>query len=232
MNTAKSIYLSPSTQEKNIGVGEYGTEEKRMNEICFITEKILIQHNIVVYRNKPEMTLQEVVKDSNSKKPNIHFAIHSNSGGGVGCEVFCHKLGGEGEKLARFIYQQIESLTPWADRGIKQGHNFYGVGKSIYELAKTKAPAALIEIDFHDNQESANFILKNIQIIGVRIAIGILNYFGIAYKNTEEKVKKESKTVYRVMTGSYANRKNAEERVEELKKKGFGSVIMISKGEV
>ena len=40
MNT--SVYLSPSVQENNIGIGNYGTEEKRMNEIADIVEDKLI----------------------------------------------------------------------------------------------------------------------------------------------------------------------------------------------
>ena len=75
---AKIVYLSPSTQENNKGVGSYGTEEKRMNEISDVVEKVLKAHGIKVYRNKPSMSLSQVVMDSNSKKPDIHFAIHSN----------------------------------------------------------------------------------------------------------------------------------------------------------
>jgi len=222
---SKTIYLSPSTQEKNIGKGNYGTEERRMNEVCDITEKELKRHGIKVYRNKPTMTLREVVKDSNSKKPNIHFAIHSNAGGGGrGCEIFCHKFGGEGEKLARAVYNKIAPLTPTADRGIKKGHNFYGTGKSMYELAYTTAPAALIEIAFHDNAQDAKWIVANIETIGIAIAKGILEYFGIKYK-----APIKPKVFYRVMAGSYASRENAENQVKRLKKAGFESCIMVFK---
>jgi hypothetical protein len=31
---AKKVYLSSSTQENNVGVGVYGTEEKRMQELA------------------------------------------------------------------------------------------------------------------------------------------------------------------------------------------------------
>jgi N-acetylmuramoyl-L-alanine amidase len=41
------------------------------------------------------------VADSNVKKTDIHFAIHSNANEGKtrGGEVFCHRFGGEGEGL-------------------------------------------------------------------------------------------------------------------------------------
>lgn len=180
----KTIYLSPSTQEKNIGVGNYGTEESRMNQVADVTERVLKQHGFVVYRNKPEMTLAQVVADSNSKKPDIHFAIHSNAGSGNnrGCEVYCHKFGGNGEKLARAIYSEIEPNTPSSDRGVKEGCNHYGQGKPLYELAYTTAPAALIEIAYHDNKDDAVWIINNIEVIGTVLAKGILKYFDIPFQ--------------------------------------------------
>lgn len=189
----KTIYLSPSTQEKNIGVGNYGTEEKRMNQVADVTERVLRQHGLVVYRNKPEMTLAQVVTDSNSKKPDIHFAIHSNAGSGNnrGCEVYCHKFGGSGEKLARAVYSEIEPNTPSSDRGVKEGCNHYGKGKPLYELAYTTAPAALIEIAYHDNKDDAVWIINNIEVIGTVIAKGILKYFDIPFQKENSSLEND-----------------------------------------
>lgn len=175
------VYLSPSTQQDNKGTGNYGTEEQRMNQIADIVQNILKNHGVTIHRNNPAMTLQQVVADSNSEKPDIHFAIHSNAGGGHGCECYCHKFGGKGEKLAQLTYSQVTAITPTTDRGVHQGFNFYGAGKHMYELAYTNAPAALIEINFHDNANDANWIINNIELIGIAIARGILSYFGIAY---------------------------------------------------
>lgn len=77
----KSIYLSPSTQENNVGAGSYGTEEQRMNQVADVIQKVLERHGVRVYRNKPEWPLSQVVVDSNAKKPDVHFAVHSNAGG-------------------------------------------------------------------------------------------------------------------------------------------------------
>ena len=61
---SKSVYLSPSIQEGNIGYGDYGTEEKRMNEVCDVTQKHLFRHGLTVFRNRPDMTLKHVETDS------------------------------------------------------------------------------------------------------------------------------------------------------------------------
>ena len=49
-----------------------------------------LRHGITVFRNTPDMTLNQVVADSNQKDPTIHFAIHSNASTGkarVRCSV-------------------------------------------------------------------------------------------------------------------------------------------------
>lgn len=180
---AKSVYLSPSTQEKNIGVDGYKSEEYRMNQITDVVESELKRHGITVYRNKPNMRLSEVVRDSNNKNADIHFAIHSNAFNkkARGCEIFCYKKSGNGYKLAKLVYQYISALTPSPDRGIKEGYNFYGIGKHMYEVYKTKMPANLIEIAFHDQPDDAKWIMENIDLIGIGISKGILDYFDIKY---------------------------------------------------
>jgi N-acetylmuramoyl-L-alanine amidase len=210
----KSIYLSPSTQEKNLGVGNYGSEESRMNEVCDVVEKILIDHGVKVYRNRRDWELKEVVKDSNIRNPDLHFAIHSNAGGGRGTEIFAYSPGGEGEKAARIIYTEFEKITQIKGRGVKFNPRFY-------ELNTTKAPAVLIEVAFHDSIEDANWIINNIEAIGTSLAKGVLKYFNVPYK--EEKV---FTIIYRVMVGSFSKKENAEQQVERLKKAGFDAVII------
>lgn len=216
------VYLSPSTQERNIGYGNYGSEEFRCNLICDVVEKELIRHYLEVTRNEPTMSLREVVESSNHLEADIHFAIHTNAFNkkARGCEIFCHRFGGEGHKLAKSVYKRIEKLTPTKDRGVKEGHSFYS-GLPMYELAYTSMPASLIEIAFHDNPEDAKWIMENMEDIGIGIARGILDYFGIKYEQ-----KEVTETLYRVMAGSYRFKDNAKNQVEKLKAKGFDACIM------
>ena len=216
----KSIYLSPSTQDKNIGVGNYGSEEKRMNQVADVVEKVLIEHGIKVYRNRPDWDLKEVVKDSNLRKPSLHFAIHSNAGGGRGAEIFAYSSQSEGAKAAKIIYDEFEKITNIKGRGIKFNSKFY-------ELNSTNAPAILIEVAFHDNLEDANWIINNIEKIGLSLAKGVLKYFDVTHKEViSSQSQSSTKVLYRVMAGSYANKDNAKRQVERLKAFGFDSVIM------
>ena len=170
------IYISPSVQEHNVGVGTYGTEESRMNQIADILQGILVKKGYEVFRNKPTMALKEVVKDSNLNKVDLHLAIHSNATGNGpnskarGCSVFCHRFQGTGYEFAQNLYSELSKITPVNDRGISKGEDYFGVGKHLYETAYTTAPASLIELAFHDNTDDAKWILDNMQVIAESLA--------------------------------------------------------------
>lgn len=168
----KSIYLSPSTQENNVGAGSYGTEERRMNEIMDLIENHL-RGKYILYRNRPEMSLRQVVADSNAKSPDLHFALHSNAGGSLGTECWICAKGGQAEKFANLLYKKVAPLTPTKDRGVK-------VSNSLYEVNKTRAPAVILEIDFHDNAQAAQWIIDNKTAVAHACVQAIMEFFGDA----------------------------------------------------
>jgi N-acetylmuramoyl-L-alanine amidase len=213
---SKSVYLSPSMQENNTGALNYGTEEARMNQIADVVQKVLQDYGVDVCRNRPEWSLGQAVTDSNRVKPNLHFAIHSNAGGGRGAEIYAYAPGGEGEKAAKLIYAEIAAITPTADRGVK-------FNPSFYELRNTNSPAALVEIAFHDNAEDVAWIMNNIENIGVALAKGVLKYFGITYE--KPKTNTEAQKLYRIQVGAYAEKANAEAMLKKLIIAGFEGYI-------
>jgi len=194
------IYLSPSLQEKNIGVEGYGTEEKRMNELADYVQQFLVNYGYEIFRNIPSMTLEEVVAESNRVKPNLHLALHSNAFNGKarGCEIFCYSKESKGYKIAQEVYKYLEPLTPTADRGIKTN--------TLYETYTTTAPAILIEIAFHDNKDDALFIMNNMKAIALSIVNGINDYFGVDnvpndYKQKYENLLKDIKALIKIYEG-------------------------------
>ena len=176
------VYISPSLQEWNVGVGNYGTEEQRMNQIADVVQYELERHGLTTARNTPDMTLAQAVADSNRIGPRAHVAIHSNASSGQarGAEVYVHRFGGAAEQLGRNIFDRVAEVTPVSDLGLKEAYATFN-GQGMYELRRTVAPAALVEVSFHDNPEDAQFIIDNIYELGRAIARGILDNFGIAY---------------------------------------------------
>lgn len=230
------VYLNPSVQDWNVGIGKYGTEEENMQVIGAKVEELLRYNGFQVKRNKPTMTLEQTVKDSNAFKPDAHVAIHSNAGGGRGCEAYAwfeadgkggYKKDTPGRRLAQAIYDEVTKITPTADRGVKNGNH-------LYEIKHTVAPAALVEIAFHDNPQDAAWITSNIEPIGKAIAQGICDYFGMklyeqpkpASKPASDDVAPDGK-LFRVQVGAFKNRSNAEKLLTKLKKAGFDGYIKL-----
>lgn len=178
------VYLSGSTQHDNVGVGQYGTEEYRMQSLA---DKVAWyigkgKGDIVCYRNNGNMNLNQTISDSNSKSPDIHVALHTNAGGGKGTECYYSNypiLSTQGKKLAQLIYDAVAPLTISSDRGCKADTTLFSTG--LAETRETTAKACLIEIMFHDNLTDVNDYLQKDELIAINIAKAIYNYFGLAY---------------------------------------------------
>ena len=170
------IFLSPSAQEYNIGYGDYGSEEYRMNRIADIVEKMLKEQGYTVYRNNPNEKLSDVVRRSNEVNPDIHVALHSNASGegfsAQGPEIFANRPNTPGDRLANLIYNEIMQIYPDPTKG--RGVLYTS---SLYEIIRTNAPAVLLEVAFHDNPEDAQWIINNEDQIAQAIVSGINSYF-------------------------------------------------------
>ena len=173
------LCISPSTQQHNVGVNGY-VEETEMNKVADILCPELIRHGIQIMRIPKTMdSVNAIVSASNAYNPDYHIAIHSNAGGGTGCEIWCsnptnplHK----GTQMAKAIYKYLAPITPTVtDRGLKDENG------NIGEVGRTTAPAVLMEVEFHDNPIGANWIMANTNNIAQAILKGILEQCKIAY---------------------------------------------------
>ena len=186
------VYLSPSVRHFNRGYGTYGTEEERMNLIADIVELELTRNGLTTARNNPAYDLTAVVADANAKGADVYVAIRSApcETGMRGARVYYYRPGTNGQRLAEDIYTQLAAVTPVVDRGIEDGGMAFG-GLGYYELRRTRPPAVIVEVGCHNNPQDADFIIGNVYEIGVAIARGILNYFGVPYTpDTEEEAQR------------------------------------------
>ena len=63
------------------------------------------------------------------------------------------------------------AISPFVGRGVK-------TSKTLYEVNKTTAPAVILEVEFHDNPQGADWIVQNLEQIAQAIVQGVLDYFG------------------------------------------------------
>lgn len=220
------VYVSPSTQDWNKGVGDYGTEEQRMNQLADLVVPLLRVNGFEVFRNKPEMNLNQVVADSNSKvtSKDIHLALHSNAGGGKGTEIYYYSSSEAGKALAVSIYNEVAPLTPNVDRGVK-------TGDGLLEINSTKAVAVLLETVFHDNYQESQWLMQHMESMAKAIVNGVCRYANKPFKTgievTAVKPPTKKNTFYRVVAGSYVTEENAEMQKDKLKCLGIESFIDI-----
>lgn len=170
-----SIYLNPSVQTKNMYINNLGSEAENMRDIAELMHKELklasyidIEANIA----KNGLSLSQSVNQSNSRKRHIHFALHSNAGGGQGTEIYTK---GSNKTFATTMYESFLELGNFKRRGVKDGTH-------LYEIKNVKADhVALIEFAFHDNLKEAKFIVENKSLIANQMVKSILKYIDTYY---------------------------------------------------
>ena len=175
-----SLYLSPSLQQNNpyiIG----GSEEEYMNLVADAMEPYLRSSGIRFTRNDPEMTLSQVIAQSNAGKYDLHLALHSNaspeslSGELRGTDAYYYDNSSAGQKAATIIANNFKEISPTPDRVRPVGTT------TLAEVVRTKAPSVLVEIAYHDNVEDAEWIRDNIQPIARNLVMSLADYFNIPF---------------------------------------------------
>ena len=172
------LYLSPSTQEKNLYVTG-GSEEYWMNLLADELEPWLTSSGVRYVRNTPQMTAASFIAASNTGRYDLHLALHSNAapegqyGTARGVIAFYAPNSTKGRKAAILIAENLRSIYPLPNKVKTETTTYLG------EVTRTKAPAVLVEIAYHDNKEDADWITENLELIAKKIALSVTEFFGI-----------------------------------------------------
>ena len=215
------VFLSPSNQYDNkyaYGNTTEGVQCGKIAEAC----KVALERSGIQVKLMHDESMQDKCNSSNAFGADLHVCIHTNAFNGKvsGTRMFSYNTNGKGYKACKAIFSVLAPLTPGTSENIQANPEFY-------EIRVPAAPTAYIEVDFHDVPNVAKWIIGHTTEIGEKIAKGICNYFGIAYKSPVAPTP--NGVMYQVVTGSFSVMANAEKRVAELKAKGFDSFIQIKK---
>lgn len=164
------IYVSPSSQTANVGVGSYGTEADRMQDLSNLLVPLLQASGHTVYGGDNSLTLSQRIAASNNAGVDIHVALHSNAGGGSGPETWYYTGSTDGRRLANEILYNLHLIQGAATGRTVQSTTGYA------ELSQTTAIATIVEVAFHDNLTDVNWMLSNWNNIAQAIRNGINNY--------------------------------------------------------
>lgn len=178
-----SVYLSPSTQDYNEYYDNSGSEEYYMNRITDYIEPYLMASGIAYTRNMPNMTVNEVVKQSNTGNYDLHVALHSNAAGAEnagkqqGSDVYYYLTSKKGKAAAEIFVKNLKEIYLYPDK-VRALPN-----TTFAELKRTNAPSVLLELAYHDNPEDAEWIKENEELIARTVALSICEYLGVPFVN-------------------------------------------------
>ena len=156
------IYLSPSVQEFNHYI-DGGNEEYYMYLIADAMEPYLRANNIDFDRNQPQMTLSQVIASNASSD--------SAAGKNTGAEIYYYPTSADGKRFAEILANNYKRIYR------EPGNVRVIPATALAELRRTKAPAVLIEVGYHDNRQEAQWIRDNIDTIARTLAQSVAEYF-------------------------------------------------------
>lgn len=152
----------------------------------------------------------------NKIRPNCFVSIHNNAGGGDGTEVYLYNNAGSSTlNLANSIYNEIVPKLN-NGRGVKRAN--------FHVLRETVGSAVLVECAFMDSGDiQAVDSEAEREAFGEAIAKGICKWLGVSY--VPKPNQNGGDLYYRVVCGSFKDKKNAEERLAKLKAAGFDGFL-------
>ena len=174
------IYLSPSTQEFNPYVTG-GNEEYYANLIADAMVPYLRASGIDFVRNDPGGTVSDSIASSNAGNYDFHLAIHSNAAppnlAGMlrGPDVYYYRDSIRGRTAAEITSNNLKLIYPSPELVSAVPTT------TLAELRRTKAPAILVEVAYHDNYEDAAWITENIEAIGENLALSVADILGVPF---------------------------------------------------
>ena len=220
---AKRVYISPSDQTENKYAWGSTNEHAQCQKIAEAEAAALRRSGVEVQLAKFGTSMAQRCAESNAFGADVHNCVHTNAFNGkvTGTRLFCFAVPGKGYDACKAVFAELAPLTPGTSENIQ-------ANSRLYEVRTPAAPTAYVECEFHDNPETARWIVQHTTEIGEAIARGLCRYLGATYVPAQaEKPAPQPKGdgLFRVQVGAFANRDNAEKMLARLKKAGFTGFI-------
>lgn len=173
---AKRVYISPSDQVENKYAWGNTNEHVQCQRIAEAEAAALRRCGVEVQLAKFGTSMAQRCAESNAFGADIHNCVHTNAFNGkvTGTRLFCFAVPGKGYDACRAVFGALAPLTPGTSENIQ-------ANSRLYEVRTPAAPTAYVECEFHDNPETARWIIQHTDEIGEAIARGLCQYLGVAY---------------------------------------------------
>ena len=221
------VYVDAGHGGRDSGAVANGLYEKNLTlDIARRVEADLRRHGVDVKMARTgddDKTLQQRTYEANAWGADAYVSIHINAAASAqanGFEVW-HSIRPESKSrdLAGLIAEELDRLTPLANRGTKSKANI--AGRDYYHVIReTRMPAVIVEAGFVTNPSDAAYLKEwsNLATIAEAITRGVLRFFGIGYKAQPVSQPKTPPKKYRLVTGTFSSKEAAEEAAAWLRK--------------
>src|SRR5690625_830321 len=231
------IFIDPGHGGSDPGAVANGLREKDLTlDIAKRIEKYLddnfMGHTIRMSRTTDKtMSLKQRTDDANRWGADFFLSVHINAGGGTGYEDFIYNRLSNSSRTAKLrdtIHAEVvKEQKAWRNRGKKKAN--------FHVLRESRMSAMLTENGFIDTKADADRLKSNsfLDKIAKGHAEGLAKAFKLKRKSKPKpkpsKPTTNKNTFYRVVVGSYNERKNADAQIKRLKKAGFDAFIDVYK---
>lgn len=174
-------------------------------------------------RTDPEKDMQVYERGRLAKGCDILLSLHTNACGTestdypLACCTISGEANGIGKALAETVAETMETIQTGriVNRRGSSG-DWYGILRGANSVG---VPGVLLEHSFHTNKNAVRWLKNedNLKLLAKKEAECIAQYYGI---------KKPVSVLYRVQTGAFADRKNAEAMLKKLTEAGFEGFIV------
>ena len=173
------VAIGHSTQENPVtGVAGIKYEEQLTEPVAEIAAQILRQHGVDAVSNAPHTKAGDVASWANKVGADVFVDIHTDAVNGKarGTSAFYHPGSSKGEVLAAHLYNFVGGVG-----GVRRSMHSR---TDLIALYGTKAVSALVELEFHDRADTADFVKDNWNAYGEAVAKAVLAYLGIPFNGS------------------------------------------------
>jgi len=188
------LYLSPSAQSGNSYYGTTATTEKIQMEAVAAKVKALLDkgYECTTVIATPSLSIERAHRPQEAKDRdcNFYLAIHSNAAGAKpqytawGAVGFYHPSYPISRKLMDAMVRELDAIAPKiSGKASNRSQKIYdGVSWGFKEIrfpAEKNIASALIEVNFHDHPQVAEWIVNNKDAIAGAIVKAVAETFAL-----------------------------------------------------
>ena len=224
------IYLSPSDQPANKYSCANTNEKAQMEDLVKVIATYLKGFEVEVFVATLSKGIGERPSEARAKGCDLYLAVHSNAGSkdARGPVALYHPSQPSMKLFGEFLCKRLAENSPYGTNrktpvySGMEAYNGYGLAE-IREPYKMGMRTLLLEVDFHSNFATCQYIMLNKDTIGKIIAHSIADYYNLPKLLPKEEI------FYKVQVGAFRKIENAEELAEKLRNDGYPVYIVKEK---